>query len=132
MNMRPAKQLLDELASYVGPPRGIPIFLTESIPSSASELNWVPIMGSTSAECNDRFEHKAAGLRKSDPIVDWSGIYLQGGQSWRVVKWVSDIPPSAARYEVFLQGHEPTLRQLERLSAALARAHSAFRASIND
>ena len=41
MNLRPVKQVLEELVRYVEPPRGVAIFLTESIPSSASDLNWV-------------------------------------------------------------------------------------------
>jgi hypothetical protein len=102
MNVRPVKQVLSELASYVDPPRGVAIFLAESIPSSASDLNWVAIMGETSVQCNERFEYKVAGVRKSDPIVDWSGIDQRGERKWRIVRWISDIPPSAARSAAFL------------------------------
>ena len=106
--MRPVKQVLEELVRYVEPPRGVAIFLTESIPSSASDLNWVAIMGTTGVQCNDRFEHKLAGLRKSDPIVDWSGIDEHGAQRWRIVRWVSDIPPSASRSAAFVYANEAT------------------------
>jgi len=102
MNLRPVKQVLDELVRYVEAPRGVTIFLTESIPSSASDLNWVAIMEPTGVQCNDRFAHKVAGLRKSDPLVDWSGIDEHGGQKRRIIKWVSERTPgryipSAAR-----------------------------------
>jgi hypothetical protein len=81
MNVRPVKQVLDELARYVEPPRGVAIFLAESIPSSASDMNWAAIMGERGVQCNDRFEHKVAGLRKSDPIVDWSVSKSMVGKS---------------------------------------------------
>jgi hypothetical protein len=108
MNVRPVKQVLDELARYVEPPRGVAIFLAESIPSSASDMNWAAIMGERGVQCNDRFEHKVAGLRKSDPIVDWSGIEEHGGQKWRIVRWVSNISPSASRSAVFEYANEAT------------------------
>jgi hypothetical protein len=95
MNLRPVKQLLDELVRYVEAPRGVAIFLTESIPSSASDLNWVAIMEPTGVQCNDRFAHKVAGLRKSDPLVDWSGMDEHGGQKRRIIKWVSERTPGA-------------------------------------
>jgi hypothetical protein len=113
MNLRPVKQVLDELVGYVEAPRGVAIFLTESIPSSASDLNWVAIMGPTGVQCNDRFAHKVAGLRKGDPLVDWSGIDEHGGQKRRIIKWVSERTPgrhipSAARWVAFGYAHEAT------------------------
>jgi hypothetical protein len=103
VNIRPVKQVLDELASYVGPPRGVVIYLAESIPSFAIGLNWVAIMGETSVQCNERFEHKVAGLRKSDPIVDWSGIEHRGERKWRIVRWLS---PGAGDSAAFLNAGE--------------------------
>ena len=103
MNIRPAKQVLDELASYVGSPRGVVIFLAESIPSFANGLNWVAIMDGTGVQCNERFEHKVARLRKSDPIVDWSGIEQRGERKWRIVRWLS---PGAGDSTAFLNAGE--------------------------
>jgi hypothetical protein len=59
------------------------------------------------------FAHKVAGLRKSDPLVDWSGIDEHGGQKRRIIKWVSERTPgrhipSAARSVAFGYAHEAT------------------------
>ena len=126
MNLRPVKQLLDELVRYVEAPRGVAIFLTESIPSSASDLNWVAIMGATGVQCNDRFEHKIAGLQKSDPILDWLG--MDGGHR-RIIRWVSKPSPGA-----FAALHVPSAtctRPHSVIECGTFRPHSAFRRSIN-
>ena len=129
MNLRPVKQVLEELVRYVEPPRGVAIFLTESIPSSASDLNWV--RWATGVQCNDRFEHKLAGLRKSDPIVDWSGIDEHGAQRWRIVRWVSEHTPQRLTFRGFRVRERGNIKSITQWVRCCAWPHSAFRSSIN-
>ena len=93
--MKTANELLDELLDYVAPPRGYAISLAESEPRDETETNWTsgaPVMPDPAL---NRYSWKLAELRKSDRLVDWSGVKtpIDGGRK-RISKWRSEASGS--------------------------------------
>jgi hypothetical protein len=79
---RTANELLDEPLDYVAPPRGCAIYLVESESRDESDTNWTtgaPVMPNPAL---DRYSWKLTDLRKSDRLVDWSGVPapIEGGR----------------------------------------------------
>ena len=73
----------------VVPPRrleGIAIVLTEE---PGAQPNWVAAAGMMETVLTDKFSEKVAELRKTDPLVDWTGVDKGHAEFRRVVKFLS-------------------------------------------
>jgi len=84
--LKTANALIGELGSAVRPPEGIAIVLTEE---PGAQPNWVAAAGMMEAALTDKFSAKVAELRKSDPLVDWTGVVKGHAEFRRVVKFLS-------------------------------------------
>jgi hypothetical protein len=88
MIMKTAYALLEELLDYVAPPRGCAIYLAESDPRDETETNWAsgaPPMPNTALE---RYTWKLAELRRSNRLVDWSGVPAPSDGGRKIIsKW---------------------------------------------
>jgi hypothetical protein len=85
-HLRTANALVRELGSAVQPPKGIAIVLTEE---PGAQLNWVAAAGMMEAALTDKFSEKVTELRKTDPLVDWTGVDKGHAEFRRVVKFLS-------------------------------------------
>ena len=65
---------MEELLLAVQPPRGCAIVLIERSFSKPSESNWIATVGPMPPAYNRRYTAKVAGLRKTDPKIDWSQV----------------------------------------------------------
>src|SRR5262245_9322728 len=83
--LRTANALVRELGSAVQPPKGIAIVLTEE---PGAQPNWVTA-GMMEAALTDKFSEKVGELRKTDPLVDWTGVDKGHAEFRRVVKFLS-------------------------------------------
>ena len=86
--MKTASQLVEEMALYVRPPRGIAIVLRE-LPDE--NPNWMAAAGVMEATKAREFSAKVAKLRKSDPVVDWSGVTEMETGRRRVAQRLSEV-----------------------------------------
>jgi hypothetical protein len=84
--LRTANALVRELGSAVRPPKGIAIVLTEE---PGAQPNWVAAAGMMETALTDRFSEKVTELRKTDPLVDWTGVDKGHAEFRRVVKFLS-------------------------------------------
>jgi hypothetical protein len=70
--MKTARTLAQELIGYIDPPRGTAIVVNEAPSMRPEDPNWIippAIMDPMRAQ---RLAEKAAELRKSYPLIDWS------------------------------------------------------------
>ncbi len=88
--MRPAAEILKELALHVRPPRGCAIVLMEWKSSVPPEPNWVAASGIMQGQTLARYSEKIAELRKTDPEIDWSNVKIIDGLR-RVLVRLSEI-----------------------------------------
>jgi hypothetical protein len=88
--LKTANALIRELGSAVQPPKAIAIVLTEE---PGAQPNWVAAAGmmeaALEAALTDKFSEKVAELRKTDPLVDWTGVDKGHAEFRRVVKFLS-------------------------------------------
>jgi hypothetical protein len=89
MNMKTAQALVQELTSRVVPPLGVAIMVKEMSSNGPDDPNWVASAGPMDLIRAQRFGEKVAELRKSDLLIDWSGVEGQRGHR-RVALWASD------------------------------------------
>jgi hypothetical protein len=82
--LKTANALIRELGSAVQPPKGIAIVLTEE---PGAQPNWVAAAGVMEAALTDKFSEKVSELRKTDPLVDWTGVDKGHAEFRRVVKF---------------------------------------------
>lgn len=85
--MKPANQIVDEIALAVRPRRGVAVVLTER---PGETPNWMAAAGFMDLARNERFVTKVAALRKSTPVVDWTEVSERKGERRRVAKWLCD------------------------------------------
>ena len=90
MNMKNARALLEELMRRVMPPRGVAITLREVPSNGPDDPNWDSSAGPMDLIRNQRFGDQVAELRKSDRLIDWSGVKGQPGHR-RVALWASEL-----------------------------------------
>lgn len=86
--LKTANALVRELGSAVQPPEGTAIVLTEE---PGAQPNWVAAAGMMEAALTDKFSEKVAELRKTDPLVDWTGVDKGHAEFRRVVKFLSAV-----------------------------------------
>ena len=84
--LKTANALIRELGSAVQPPKAIAIVLTEE---PGAQPNWVAAAGMMETVLTDKFSEKVAELRKTDPLVDWTGVDKGHAEFRRVVTFVS-------------------------------------------
>jgi hypothetical protein len=82
--MKTAEVLLGELAVHVQPPPGSHIILREMRSKRPTEPNWISGIGTMEAKKLLRYTDKVSKLRKTDPIIDWSGVKTTE-RMWRVL-----------------------------------------------
>lgn len=82
--MKSAKAVLREIVEYVQPPAECAIILTEW-DFGPAKRNWVAARGNMKEEQQRRFDEKDLELRKSDPMIDWSGEEIGDSGRRRVV-----------------------------------------------
>jgi hypothetical protein len=82
--LKTASQLVREIGSAVQPPEGVAIVLTEE---PGSQPNWVAAAGIMEVALTDKFSQKVVELRKTDPLIDWSGVKKGASEARRVVKF---------------------------------------------
>jgi hypothetical protein len=71
----------------VQPPQGVPIVLTED---PHSQPNWIAAAGPMESALTHKLGEKVIEFRKSNPLIDWSGVNYPGdSDARRVVKFVS-------------------------------------------
>jgi hypothetical protein len=88
MMMKTANALLEELLDYVAPPRGCAIYLAESDPRDETETNWASGAPPMPDPALDRYTWKLAELRRSDRLVDWSGVETPSDGGRKIIsKW---------------------------------------------
>jgi hypothetical protein len=79
--------MLDELVRSVGPRGSFAIALTERIPRTRGEPNWVATFDRISDDARRRGERAVTELRTHDPLVNW-GMAPAAKIGWRRVgKW---------------------------------------------
>jgi hypothetical protein len=90
---RRAEAILDELLRQVEPPRGVVISITECPPAHSQEPNWIGEMSSPAdLACLARFDNALSELRKTDAMVDWSGVEERDSRNWRrLARWFSEL-----------------------------------------
>jgi hypothetical protein len=84
--LKTAQELVNEIGLSVQPPRGVAIVLTED---PGAQPNWVAAAGPMENALTDKFSQKVAGLRKTDPLVDWGKVDQGENEFRRVVKFAS-------------------------------------------
>jgi hypothetical protein len=89
--MKTAEQLLDELLLDLQPPPGSVIALTEEIPKTDNDPNWISAIGIVPTPTLSRYQGKVGELRKSDPRVDWSNVSERVGERRRIAKRLSEV-----------------------------------------
>ena len=85
--MKTAKELVREIGLAVQPPQGVAIVLTEQ-PDGLP--NWVAAAGIMETALTHKFSEKILELRKTDPLVDRSGLDKAHIEARRVVKFLSE------------------------------------------
>ena len=91
--MKTALDVLEAIGRHVRPPRGLAIELAEREGSP----NWAAAMARNPSPGMARvFAKQVAELRKSDPVVDWSGITERRGYAGRVARWHSEVEAPGA------------------------------------
>ena len=85
--LKTANALVRELGSAVQPPTGTAIVLTEE---PGAQPNWAAV-GMMEAALTDKFSEKVAELRRTDPLVDWTGVDKGHAEFRRVVKFLSAV-----------------------------------------
>jgi hypothetical protein len=89
-SMKTAQALVEELSRHVMPPLGLAIILSERPSNYSDDPNWVAATGAMDQGRLDRFNQKVAELRKTDRLIDWSGVEGKPGQR-RVALWGSEL-----------------------------------------
>ena len=90
--MKTAQVMLKELVSYVSPPPGCAIVLTEWKSRGPAEPNWIAACGTSGAEKLIRYYEKLSELRKNDPIIDWCEEKILVVGQRRVAHWMLTEP----------------------------------------
>jgi hypothetical protein len=83
--LKTANALVGELGSAVQPPKGTAIVVTEE---PGAQPNWVAAAGMMETALTNKFSEKVAELRKTDPLVDWTGVDKGHAEFRRVVKFL--------------------------------------------
>jgi hypothetical protein len=74
--MKPAEELLAEIAAHVHPPHGLVIVLVEW--KQDGKPNWLAA-SNLEGQASERCSEKLIALRKSDPTIDWSNVKFIDG-----------------------------------------------------
>ncbi len=84
--MKTAHDLLQAFAAHLRLPPGVTLSIAERRSSGPNDPNWVAGIGAVSMTGADRFSKCIARFRKSDPIIDWSGVAPIAGQRGRRIE----------------------------------------------
>ena len=74
--MKPAEELLAEIANHAGSPHGSAIVLIEW--KQDGKPNWLAA-SNLEGQVSERYSEKLIALRKSDPTIDWSNVKFIDG-----------------------------------------------------
>jgi hypothetical protein len=88
--MKTVQALVEELTRSVMPPRGTAIVLKERTSNGPEDPNWIATAGILSLAKSQWLAERAAEIRKSDPLIDWSGVKGEIGQR-RIALWASEL-----------------------------------------
>jgi hypothetical protein len=78
--MKTADELAKEISRYLVPPRGGAIEVTESPASGPYDPNWFASATAMDISRLERFGQLIAELRRSDRIIEWSGVAGRPGR----------------------------------------------------
>jgi len=70
--MMTARRIVQELIRYVDPPRGTAIVVNEAPSTKPDDPNWIEHPAIMDPMRRRLLSEKAAELRKSHPLIDWS------------------------------------------------------------
>ena len=87
--MKTAEELADEILRYVEPPKANPVVLIEAL---EGEPNWIASIGSIDLHRLEKFNRKISELRRSDALIDWSGVAERERKHRRIAKYCSEAP----------------------------------------
>ena len=73
-SMKTADEVAREISRYLMPPRGAAIKVTESPANGPYDPNWFASATAMDISRLERFEQLIVELRRSDRIIEWSGI----------------------------------------------------------
>lgn len=73
-SMKTADEVAREISRYLMPPRGAAIKVTESPANGPYDPNWFASATAMDISRLERFEQLIVELRRSDRMVEWSGI----------------------------------------------------------
>ena len=88
--MMTARSIVEELIRYVDPPRGTAIVVNEAPSTKPDDPNWIEYPAVMDALRRRLLSEKAAELRKSHPLIDWSGCDGTPGLR-RVAMWAPEL-----------------------------------------
>jgi hypothetical protein len=88
--MMTARSIVEELIRHVDPPRGTPIVVNEAPSTKADDPNWIEYPAVMDALRRRLLSEKAAELRKSHPLIDWSDGDGTPGLR-RVAMWAPEL-----------------------------------------
>jgi hypothetical protein len=88
--MMTARSIVQELIRYVDPPRGTAIVVNEAPSAKLDDPNWIEYPAIMDPIRRRLLSEKAAELRKSHPLIDWSDSDGTPGVR-RVVIWAAEL-----------------------------------------
>jgi hypothetical protein len=88
--MMTAHTIVQELTRYVDPPRGTAIVVNEAPSTKPDDPNWIEYPAIMDPMRRRLLSEKAAELRKSHPLIDWSDGDGTPGLR-RVVMWAPEL-----------------------------------------
>jgi hypothetical protein len=89
MQLKGAREFIEDLVRMVRPPPGCAITLTEA--KSAEDVNWITGTGVMPMPALGRYNIAVAEMRKEHPRIDWSGITEYHGERRRISRWLSEV-----------------------------------------
>ena len=88
--MMTARRIVQELIRYVDPSRGTAIVVNETPSTKPDDPNWIEYPAVMDAMRRRLLAEKAAELRKSHPLIDWSDGDGTPGLR-RVAMWAPEL-----------------------------------------
>ncbi len=88
--MMTARSIVQELIRYVDPPRGTAIVVNEAPSTKPDDPNWIEYPAIMDPLRKRLLSERAAELRKSHPLIDWSDGDGTPGLRW-IAMWAPEL-----------------------------------------
>jgi hypothetical protein len=91
--IKTAQTLVEEFVRAVRPPEGCAIVLTEIVPSSGFDFNWIASAGHMSAAVMARYDSALLDQKRKNQRINWDGVTDMDseGVSRRIARYYSEV-----------------------------------------